>query len=208
MAERTLLDEAGKFYPNAPQETPKAPSAPDPDSMETLWYGPEGVVKKAVYPNQPVVKPAGTPAQGDQKPVEQQTTKPDTAAAVVPQVYDLKIPDGVVVDEPTLKEFHSLAKEDRLSNERLQKYADMHVKAIETMAQRQAMDWHQQLVNDEDFGGDNLDANMAVANKAFATVAERAGVDVKRLSDDLRRAGVANNPALVKMFHHIGKILK
>lgn len=204
-----ISDVVGHWYPTA-AEAPSAPAAPvnAPDSMQVSWYGPDGV-KKAVDPNQPV-KPAVPKPDGSEakKPAEAQPVKSDTPAPVVPEKYDLQLPENTIVDEAMLNEFTSWAKENKFTAEQAQKLAGMHLQGIEAMAQRQAQDWHQELVNDKDFGGANLDANMAVANKAFASVAESAGVDVKRLGDDLARAGMANHPALVKMFREIGKMLK
>jgi hypothetical protein len=50
---------------------------------------------------------------------------------------------------------------------------------------------------------------MAAAKQTFIDVASRTtGVNLRRLSDDLERTGMATHPDLVRIFSQIGKRLR
>jgi hypothetical protein len=206
MADQNFYDIQHKFYPDTPTaDTASAPVAPqtEPD-MAQSWYGPDGVKKAEV---KPAVAP---PNKLDKKPVNQRVAKPDTPAPVVTQSYDVKLPDNyAVVDQPLMTEFQTWAKSQKLSNEQVQRAADMHIKSIEAMRDRQATDWSNEIINDADLGGANLEQTMAAAKQTFIDVASRTtGVNLRRLSDDLERTGMATHPDLVRIFSQIGKRLR
>jgi hypothetical protein len=143
------------------------------------------------------------------KAADEQTAKAkveaDAKAAVVPEKYDLKLPEGTIVDEPMMAEFTAFAKESKLTNDQAQKAADLHLKAIGAFAAKQAAEftdqqkkWTDEMIGDKDLGGKKIDDTLSVARKvvsAFGT---------PRLKADLERTGMGNHPDLVKMFHAVG----
>ena len=79
----------------------------------------------------------------------------------------------------------------------------------EAMRDRQATDWSNEIINDADLGGANLEQTMAAAKQTFIDVASRTtGVNLRRLSDDLERTGMATHPDLVRIFSQVGKRLR
>ena len=55
------------------------------------------------------------------KDPESNTENRDSKAPGVPEQYQLKIPDGHIVNQPLMTEFTELARESGLTNERAQK---------------------------------------------------------------------------------------
>ena len=124
-----------------------------------------------------------------------------------------KLPEGVTLDEASLKEFTPLAKELGLKPEQAQKLVDLQVK---TAAARQASEtkarddglkterdgWLKDLKADKDLGGTKWDDTLRVANKAFEKFADPA------LRQFLQATGLDAHPGLVRSFHKIGLALK
>lgn len=157
---------------------------------------------------------AGEPKSDDQAastaaaPAESQATSDpqsaDNAAPVVPETYDLKMPDGVELDKAAADEFTAIAKELKLDQASAQKVADIGAK----MAQRQAEahtklveTWVEQVKSDKEFGGDKLQENLAVAKKALDTFG------TPELRDVLNSTGLGNHPEVIRAFYKAGKAI-
>ena len=139
--------------------------------------------------------------------------KPDTTAGtqdtkptepVVPESYDLKMPEGVELDTAAAGEFTEIAKELKLTQEQAQKVADIGAK----MAQRQAeshanlvAQWTEQVKTDKEIGGDKLAENLGIARKAIDTF---GSPELKAL---LNSTGLGNHPEVVKLAFKVGKAI-
>lgn len=131
-----------------------------------------------------------------------QDTKP--TEPVVPEAYDLKMPDGVELDQAATTEFTAIAKELKLDQAAAQKLADIGAK----MAQRQAdahaqlvETWTEQVKTDKELGGDKLAENLGVARKAIDTF---GSPELKAL---LNSTGLGNHPEVVKLAFKVGKAI-
>ena len=82
--------------------TPPAQTPPDPN------------VQPPVVPAAPSVPPAQTP------PAEPPKSAPASPAKIVPEKYDLKIPDGALITPADVERIATFAKERGLSNEEAQ----------------------------------------------------------------------------------------
>jgi hypothetical protein len=143
-----------------------------------------------------------------------QADNKDVKEPVIPDKYELKLPDGVIVDPELMDEFTGLAKGLKFDNATAQKAADLHLKAISKFAQQQAsaheaqlMEWHGEIINDPDIGGGKVDATMAQARKTLAMAATIPGVNAKRLTEDLNKSGLTTHPDLVRIFHYLGQFV-
>lgn len=148
------------------------------------------------------------------KGADKQTDNKDAKAPVVPDKYELKLPDGVLVDDGLMKEFTELGKTQKWDNATAQKMADMHLKAIGMFAQKQEAEhehellgWHKELIDDKELGGAKIDATMTQARKVIALAGTIPGVKAERLTQDLLRTGMATHPDLVRVFHYLGQAL-
>jgi hypothetical protein len=141
----------------------------------------------------------GAPAQGGEaKPGD------DGKGTQAPETYEFKAPEGVELDTDAVSEFSALAKELKLPADQAQKVADIAIK----MAQRQAEQtaavvkgWADQSRTDKEFGGDNLDANLAVAKKAVGAFGSE---EFTRL---LNETGIGNHPEFIRFAYRAGKAM-
>ena len=149
---------------------------------------------------------------GDQTTTDDQTvdttateaTTTETKAPEVPESYELKMPDGVALDQEAATEFTAIAKELKLDQATAQKFADVGAK----MAQRQADNhaklverWTESVKTDKEIGGDKLAENLSVARKAL----DHFGTP--ELKDVLNATGFGNHPAVIKAFYKIGQAI-
>jgi len=146
------------------------------------------------------VAPSGNEAQGaaagqqDQKP-----TQP-----VVPESYDLQMPEGVSLDAHAVDEFKAVAKELKLDQASAQKVADVGARMAQRQAEKHAeavQSWVEQVKTDKDIGGDKLQENLGVARKALDTFG------TPELRDVLNASGFGNHPEVIRAFYKIGKAI-
>ena len=156
--ERTAAD---VLYPSQNQDRPAAqPGAAEPTVAEVL------------YGKEPAKEPAKKPAKAEQPKSDKADGKNylDKLAedAVAADRYDLKLPDGAIVDEPLMRDFTKLAREHGFNNDQAQRWADLHLRAVgDTVRQvaeyqevgekryDEVMGWRQEFQNDPEFGGAN-----------------------------------------------------
>jgi hypothetical protein len=127
-----------------------------------------------------------------------------TTEAVVPESYDLKMPDGVELDQAAATEFTAIAKELKLDQAAAQKLADIGAKMATRQAEAHAKlveTWTEQVKTDKEIGGDKLDENLGVARKAIDTF---GSPELKAL---LNSTGLGNHPEVVKLAYKVGKAI-
>lgn len=155
----------------------------------------------------PAEKPAETKAEGDTKPED--AKKPEVKAA--PDNYaEFKLPEGVKIDETSMKEFQSLAKGMNLPQDEAQKVIDLGAKyaakwsADATAAIKATQtQWVEELKKDPQLGGDKLTENMGIAEKGLKAY-DTDGKVSKLLVD----TGLHNNVEIARLFHKIGSAMK
>ena len=157
---------------------------------------PPAVEKKSVLKPaaaEPAKDGAADPAKGD-------PAKATEGASDEP--YEVKVPEGVKVDEAKLKTFTGWAKEKGLSaaqaTEALAFYAKQQGGEREAWA-KQGDDWYGQLEKDPEFGGANLKESEAALQKGLKRFDPKG-----ELVADLERYGIENLPSLAKLLRRIG----
>lgn len=116
--------------------------------------------------------------------------------------YDFTLPEGFTANEELAGELKALAKENGLSKDAAQKFADLGVKMQQQQAeawQTQVDQWAEQVKADKEIGGEKFDENVALAKQAL----DKFGG--QELKDLLKDTGFGNHPAIVKAFYNIGK---
>ena len=127
-----------------------------------------------------------------------------TTEPVVPESYDLKMPEGVQLDSAAAEEFTTIAKELKLDQAAAQKLADIGAKMATRQAEAHAQlveTWTEQVKTDKEIGGDKLDENLGVARKAIDTF---GSPELKAL---LNSTGLGNHPEFVKLAFKVGKAI-
>lgn len=149
------------------------------------------------------------------KPAETATTaegKSEATEKVVegaPEEYaDFTLPEGVKSDPEVMTKFKALAKERNLSQTDAQKFADLsaELQTKHATAQSEALKalntgWIEANKTDKEFGGDKLQENLAIAQKAIKAFASPELISL------LNQTGFGNNPELIRAFYRAGKAM-
>lgn len=146
---------------------------------------------------------AETQAEPETKATEAEDTKDGQQA---PEQYeDFAAPEGTELDGETVDTFKDVARELNLTQEQAQSVID---KMTPVMAQRQqaqmaaqAEQWAEDSRNDEEFGGEQFDENIATAKRAMD---QFASDELKGLLDD---SGLGSHPEVIRMFHKVGSAI-
>jgi hypothetical protein len=150
---------------------------------------------------------------GEKKPEEK---KPEPRA---PEEYaEFKVPEGTTLDEQTGTEFKGLAKELDLTQEQAQKLLDFGGDKLRAQieapyklwAETQAK-WQAEVKADPEIGGTKFEQSIKDAAQVFAPGESNPFVkdaaEAKALREALNMTGAGNNPAIVKLFVKMGKVL-
>jgi len=167
-------------------------SAADPASL--LTNGAQGESKPADGSGADGTKAEG----GESKPGS------EGKGTDVPESYEFKAPEGVELDGDATAEFSALAKELKLPAAEAQRIADIAIKMAQRQAEQTAKvvkDWADQSRADKEFGGDNLEANLAVAKKAIDAF---GSTELKTL---LNTSGMGNHPEFIRFAFKAGKAI-
>lgn len=146
---------------------------------------------------------AGT-AETTATSAEAGTQETKATEPVVPDSYDLKMPEGVQLDSAAAEEFTAIAKELKLDQAAAQKLADIGAKMATRQAEAHAQlveTWTEQVKTDKEIGGDKLDQNLGIARKAIDTFGTP---ELKAL---LNSTGLGNHPEVVKLAFKVGKAI-
>ena len=141
---------------------------------------------------------APTDTQADSSKSEDAATENQSTDAD----YDFTLPEGFTANEELAGDLKALAKENGLSKEVTQKFADLGVKMQQQQAeawQTQVDQWAEQVKADKELGGEKFNENISLAKQAL----DKFGG--QELKDLLQSTGFGNHPAIVKAFYNIGK---
>lgn len=163
----------------------------------------EGSEKSASEVKEPGDK-GDKPDEGKAK-TDDKVLKPEGA----PEKYEFKPADGQQIDETALKEFEPIARELNLNQEQAQKFVDLYAsKILPQLQQQQVEKWTQQteqwaadVKSDKEIGGDNMTANVGLAQKAF----DQFGTP--ELKEYLNTTGLGNHPEIIRAFMKVGKAM-
>jgi hypothetical protein len=169
-----------------PSATPsESPKAPEPKVSATSATPPEGV--------KPEEK--GTEIHTDPKGEKKDSTeKPAGEQKVVPEKYELKLPEGSLLDAKAMERIALIAKEQGLSNEEAQARLEAQNAEVSALVDAQKERWLQQAINDKEIGGAHFKENVALAWRfadRFCSPEFKAELD---------RFGYGNHPELIRAF--------
>lgn len=117
--------------------------------------------------------------------------------------YEVKAPEGGVLDPTVMGELGAVAKELNLSQDAVQKLVDR----VAPVWQKQGLaqvdkfrkEWTEQSMADKEFGGNNFDANIKAVNKAYAKFT------TPELRTLFEESGLNCHPEVIRMFHRMAK---
>jgi hypothetical protein len=159
---------------------------------------------------------AGQPGEGDAGKTPEQIEADRVAAeaaaaeaaknAGAPEKYEpFNPPEGATLDQAVMDQFAEAARELNLPQDKAQQLID---KMAPTIAARQAeqietlrTEWHTQATTDNEFGGDKLAENLAVAKRAVDAFA------TPELTKLLNDTGLGNHPEVIRFMVRTGKAM-
>lgn len=137
-----------------------------------------------------------------------------TDAPVIPEAYELTLPEGMALDADLLGEATPVFKEIGLTNEAANKLMPFAAKLLEKSrtsfetqmleagsAQRKA--WLDEAKSAEDIGGPKWDATLGVAAKGLDAMGFKAGTQFRALLND---SGLGNHPDMIRAFAKLGEL--
>jgi hypothetical protein len=134
-----------------------------------------------------------------------QEAKPDTPAVAE---YQLKMPDGVQLDQELLGEATPVLREIGLTNEQANKLVPLVGRVQERLFQQQhdefgAMkaDWAKQVKADPNIGGKNWPETERLCAIAMNAGGAPKGSEFRELLDE---SGLGNHPAVIRLFRSLG----
>jgi hypothetical protein len=128
--------------------------------------------------------------------------KDDDEESKVPESYDIKLPDGIEMDEAALEAFTPLFKENKLTNEQAQKYVDAYVDLRKNEMKAyadQVEKWKADAKKDAEYGGKALQENLGMANKAMSEVFSEKTIAL------LDSVGFTSHPEVIRDMWKLGK---
>jgi hypothetical protein len=158
-----------------------------------------GEVERQQQESEGEKKPEGDqPAEGDADG-EAKAPAPEGA----PEAYELKAPEGQEFDKAVLGGFEEVAREQNLTNDTAQAILTKVAPLLEQRAAEQKQEildgWAKELAADKEIGGDKLDENLAVGDKAIAEFGDEELIEL------LQGTGLIGAPAVVRAFVKIGQ---
>lgn len=161
----------------------------------------------------------GPVEEGDTPAAEEVADKVDDAAdaadaPVIPETYDLTLPEGMALDADLLGEATPVFKEIGLTNEAANKLMPFAAKLLEKsrtsfetqMAEAgaaQRKTWLDEAKAAEDIGGAKWDATIGVAAKGLDAMGFKAGTPFRALLND---SGLGNHPDMIRAFAKLGEL--
>ena len=194
---------------------PVTPAAVVPAAAPAPAVEPAPVTPKEA-PAEPAAPAKENTLLGDdptaEKPAVEGEVKEPAAAKVVPEKYELKMPEGMQVDTALLDAVTPIFKEAGITQEVAQKLADAYAPVIQKAGQAQheaAMAAFDKQI--EDWGketkamlGPDAVKEMAPAGRLIQTF---AGKDAPALRQLLNDTGLGNHPLMVKFLIAAGKAI-
>lgn len=155
-------------------------------------------------------KAAEDKAAADEKAKQEAEAKRAENFGAPKEGYEFKAEKDRTEIDPAIKdELVAIAKELDLSGKAAQKLHDLGVKVADKQIERigaqiekTKADWMVQSKSDKEFGGDQLDANLAVARKTLETYGTP---ELKTLLND---SGLGNHPEVIRWMYRVGKTLQ
>ena len=194
--------------------TPAAPAAPaveKPAAKPAENPGPAASVPEtpAAPPaaEKPAVQPAGQPPVAGTPPPAAPVEKPAAPPApVVPEKYDLKIPDGaeVFLTQADLEPIIAIAREHKLDNAGAQALVTQHAEAVAnaSAAARAVTE------ADPTYGGEHLDETQQLAKLALDTIRPAGTPRGDGLRALLTKSGYGNHLEVVSFLADLGRTMR
>jgi len=141
------------------------------------------------------------PEEGEKADEEKPDEDEEKKESEVPEKYDIKLPDGIEMDETALELFSPLFREMELSNEKAQKLTDAYVELRKSEMKAyadQVEKWKSDAKGDAEYGGRAFKENAGLASKAMNEVFSDKTIAL------LDSVGFTSHPELIRDLWKLG----
>ena len=181
----------------AEEETILTASAPEVSSDEKQSdSSPETI--EATTPTESTESAAANNEEGNAEETESEV-------ASAPETYEVfELPENFDMNEETLGEYHTFAKENNLTQEQAQRGVDMVAQMKQAEMNQwveQQKSWVEQAKADTEYGNDKFDESISVAVKA------RDNFGTSEFNEMLDSSGLGNHPEMIRFLHRVGKAI-
>ena len=129
----------------------------------------------------------------------------ETQEAGAPEEYsEFEVPEEYGINDETLTDYQSWAKENNLTQDQAQAGVNMVTKMQEAQVSQwveQQKAWVDQAKSDTEIGGESFDANISTAVKA------RDSFGTSEFSEMLDTSGLGNHPEMIRFLNRVGKAI-
>ena len=129
----------------------------------------------------------------------------ETEVAGAPEEYTtFDLPENFDMNNDTLAEYHTFAKENGLTQDQAQRGVDMVAQMKEAEMNQwveQQKSWVEQAKADTEYGNDKFDESISVAVKA------RDSFGTSEFNEMLDSSGLGNHPEMIRFLHRVGKAI-
>lgn len=194
----------------------KTPVTPEAQTTAAPAQPANSAVVPPTTTTTPVAPAAAAVTSAITEPAKTEPEKvvPPAAAKVVPEKYDIKLPEGSKLDPSFLAKFSELSKAKGLSNEEAQKelsdasaFAEnIQEGSVKLYEQAQAdklkterESWLEQAKKDPEIGGEKFNESLIYARRAIAKINDPDLVKI------LNSSGLGDHPAFIRSFAKLGR---
>lgn len=178
---------------------------PNPPAGDAVKPPAEGA-KPDAKPAEGEKPAAGGENSGEQKPPADGAPAPKPAEAnvvVVPDKYELKLPEGAPFDESDLRAIAAEAKAMQCTQEEAQALVDARVQ----FAQDTAAQYLKEAQADPEIGGAKFEETSQLALKARGFMAPKGSEEAAFLERVLDKTGAGNHRLMLRMFARVGRAM-
>jgi len=125
-----------------------------------------------------------------------------------PEKYDLKLPDGAVLNKDRLDKIATYAKERGLTNDQAQEIVERENDAVKEyqesgkkILEESAIKWASHAKSDKEIGGEKFVENAEIAKRVLKRFGSESLVKI------LDETGYGNHPELLRFAYRIGKAM-
>ena len=136
---------------------------------------------------------------------ETTSVPPNAQSNIVPDKYEIKLPDGSPLDPAIVQEVETYAKANKLTNEQAQAVLNRDsatvanfIKSGQEKLKSDAGKFVTELKADPEIGGENFTRSVEVAKRVVDSFA------TPKLKQILNETGLGNHPEIVRVFAKIG----
>lgn len=174
--------------------------------------------EKAAAGQQSSILTGDKPEEQAEQKTEEGKPAPGETRGALGEYANFKVPDAFKLEGQDLTDFKSFAKEQDLTQEQAQKVLDFAGPKIKAMIEQPykawnelQTKWQEEVKVDREIGGTKYEQSVKEAGNVFMPSESnpfvKSDAEANALREALNATGAGNNPAIVRLFVKMGRLL-